>query len=208
MGVREWLIPQDQIFFDLLEKESKKILEGAGLLVRLIDNYKNVASARRRIKTIEHDSDEIVHEIYERLNRTFITPIDQEDMTHLVCAYDDVLDLIFGVVNRFYLYPLAKPTPQMKKFSRIIFRQVKELDEAIRRIKKMDQKEIDRRCIEAHRLENLGDETLNQAIVSLFKEKDSIEIIKQKEIYEFLENATDTCEDVANAIREIVIKYR
>lgn len=207
MNIREWIIPQDKIFFELLEEESKKILEGAKFLFHLVNDYKNIASARKKIKDIEHESDEIVHEIYQKLNNTFITPIDKEDMTRLASLYDDVLDLIFGVVNRFYLFSLVKTDAPMKKFASIILRQVTALDRATRRVKKMDQKEIGRKCIEAHRLENLGDSTLNQAIADLFKEKDPIEIIKKKEIYEFLEKATDTCEDVANTIREIVGKY-
>jgi len=207
MGIREWLIPQEKIFFDFLERQINNVCKGAKFLNQLVRDYKNLGLAHRRMKKIEHDGDNIVHEFYHKLDHTFITPLDNEDLTLLVSLFDDVLDCCYAVTNRLYFYKIEKPTPEIKKFVSLINKQLVHIKKAVERIRSMEQKEIDKRCVEIHRLENLGDELFDKVTADLFlKEDDVKKIIKFKEIYGLLEETTDKCEDAAIAIREIVIK--
>lgn len=207
MGICEWLIPQEKIFFDFLEKQINNVSKGAKFLNKLVKNYKKVGLAHRHMKKIEHDGDNIVHDFYHKLNHTFITPLDYEDLTLLVSLFDDILDRCYAVTNRLYFYKIEKPTPEIKKFISLINKQLSQIENAVKRIRKMEQKEIDRCCVEIHRLENLGDELFDDVTAKLFlKEDDVKKIIKLKEIYSLLEETTDKCEDAAIAIREIVIK--
>lgn len=207
MGIREWIIPQEKIFFDFLERQIGIVVLGANFLEKLVKNYKNLGAAHKRMKQIEHDGDEIVHEFYHKLGHTFITPLDNEDLTLLVSLFDDILDRCYAVVNRLYFYKIKKPSPEIKRFVVIIIKQLAQIQSAVKRVRKMEKEEIDRCCVEVHRLENYGDELLNRVVADLFeKEEDAKKIIKYKEVYGLLEEITDKCEDAAIAIRGIVIK--
>ena len=207
MGIRQILMPQEKIFFELLDRESKNVLAGAQALKNLIDNFDRLSEGRDEIKQIEHNGDEIVHSIYDHLVKTFITPIDREDISKLASLYDDVLDYIYGVVNRLYLYEITSPTEPMRKFTDIVVRSVEEIDFAFASIKKIKAPEVDNRLNEVDRLENEADVVLNEAVAELFKSKDAITIIKLKEIYELMEEITDKCEDVVQVIRDIILEY-
>jgi len=207
MGLREILIPREKIFFQLLEKESKNVLSGAQALNDLILNYNDLAVRRDRIKDIEHQGDEIVHDIYEHLVKSFVTPIDREDISKLASLYDDVLDYIYAVVNRLYLYEISAPTEPMRRFTDTVVKSVQEIDIAFAGIQKIKAPQIEARCIEVDRLENEADVVLNEAVASLFKTKDAIAIIKLKEVYELMETITDKCEDVVQVIRDIILEY-
>ena len=207
MGLRELLIPQEKIFFRLLEQESRNVLSGARALHELINNYDDVASRRNRIKDIEHQGDEIVHEIYDHLAKSFVTPIDREDISKLASLYDDVLDYIYAVVNRLYLYEIEQPTDPMRRFADIVVKSVEEIDLAFATIKKLNTPEIETRCNEVDRLENEADDVLNESVAGLFKSNDAISIIKLKEVYELMETITDKCEDVVQVVRDIVLEY-
>ncbi|MCX9026264.1 MAG: DUF47 family protein [Candidatus Methanoperedens sp.] len=207
MGLKEWLIPQDKHFFDMLEDESSNVLSASEALLDMIKNYENTKEKQKRIKDIEHSGDSIVHEIFEELNKNFITPIDHEDISSLASAFDDVLDLIDGVATRLVLYEIEKPADGMIRLVEILSEQTGELDNAMMGLRNIkDSKEIERRCIEVNRLENIADDIYKNAVAKLFKTKDAIEIMKLKEIYECLEQATDMCEDAANVISDIVVK--
>lgn len=207
MGIREWLIPQEKFFFDFLERQVSNVSKGAKFLNKLVRNYKNIGLAHKRMKKIEHDGDDIAHEFYHKLDHTFITPFDYEDLTLLVSLFDDILDRCYAVTNRLYFYKIEKPTPDIKKFISIINKQLVHIEKAAKRIRKMEQEEINKCCVEVHRLENLGDEFFDKATANLFlKEHDIKKIIKLKEIYSLLEETTDKCENAAIAIREVVTK--
>lgn len=207
MGIREWLIPQEKIFFTLLGKESKVVLKGVTALSSLLKNYTSIAQKRKNIKIIEEEADDVVHEIYDRLAKTFITPMDHEDIARLASFYDDVLDLADAVAAKLYLYRVRKPDSVMRKFCDILLAQVRQIDSALLYLAKMDQKEIDRRCTETHRLENVADDLLDHSLASLFNNGRNLrEVIKLKEIYEFFEEATDKCEHVTNILRHTVMK--
>jgi len=207
MGLRELLIPREKIFFQLLEEESKNVLAGAVAFSELIQNFDQLADKRNRVKDIEHHGDEIVHSIYDRLVKTFITPIDREDISKLASLYDDVLDYIYAVVNRLYLYEVDSSTEPMRRFADLVLKSVREIDFAFASIQKIKASEIETRCNEVDTLENEADVVLNESVAALFKTNDAISIIKFKEIYELMETITDKCEDVVQVIRDIILEY-
>ena len=207
MGLKELLIPHEKIFFELLEQESKNVLAGALALDELLHNFDQLADKRNKIKDIEHEGDNIVHSIYDRLIKTFITPIDREDISKLASLYDDVLDYIYAAVNRLYLYEISSPTEPMRRFTELVVKSVREIDFAFASINKIKAPEVESRIIEVDRLENEADVVLNEAVAALFKTTDAISIIKLKEIYELMETITDKCEDVVQVIRDIILEY-
>jgi len=207
MGLKEWIIPQDQAFYDLLERESSNVLVGAKKLEEAVRMFDQVANRRQEFKEIEHEGDEIVHEIYERVNKSFITPIDQEDLTKLASLYDDVLDIMYAVMNRIVLFEITGPTDSMKRFGEIVRASVEEIHKAVVSMRKADKDEIERACREVDSLENEADVLLNESVAALFRSQDVIGILKLKEIYEYLETVTDTCEDLSFVIRDIMIKH-
>ncbi len=206
-NIKEWLIPQDKLFFTLLDKQSNLVLEGAKVLRDLLSNYKEVDVRRNQVKNIEHKGDEVVHNIQDRLAHTFITPIDRGDIDRLSSLYDDVLDFINTIINKLFSYGIEEITPPMTLFGEVILKSVSELHIAFSNMRNLNREEIDRRNIEVHFLENEGDELLNKSVAELFKQKNVIAIIKYKEIYEDLERTTDKCEDVSNLLRDIVLKH-
>src|SRR5881398_4074394 len=207
LGLKELLIPQERIFFQLLEQESKNVLAGALAFNDLVQNFDQLADKRDKIKDIEHQGDNIVHSIYDRLVKTFITPIDREDISKLASLYDDVLDYIYAVVNRLYLYEVASPTEPMRRFADLVLKSVREIDFAFASIQKIKASEIEARCNEVDTLENEADVVLNESVAALFKTGDAISIIKFKELYELMETITDKCEDVVQVIRDIILEY-
>lgn len=208
MGIKEWVIPQDRQFFDLMERLAETVQEGADLLVGFIDDYTDVGNKCHVMKEIEHRGDEITHEIYELLNRTFITPLEPEEISRLASALDDILDYINGVVHQMHMYGIDKTDTHMIELSKIIHLSVTEIVAAVKGIRTMkDPVSIEERCIEINRLENLADDVLGHAISDLFRTDDAIEIIKLKDVYENLERATDKCEDAANVLSDIAIRH-
>ena len=205
MGLKEWVIPQDKIFYDLLESESAVISKGANRLEDAIKKFDRMEERRREFKEIEHNADEIVHDIYERVNRSFITPIDQGDLTRLASLYDDTLDFMFAVMNKLVLYEVEGTTEPMIMFAGIIRQSIEELHNAVLSMRRPDKKEIDKRCIEVDRLENEADVLLYETVASLFKRGDIINILKLKEIYEYMEIVTDKCEDVSLVLRDVMM---
>lgn len=207
MGLKEWIIPQDKAFFDVLEQESRNVLLGAEKLEDAIKSFDRMDERRKEFKDIEHVGDDIVHSIYERVNRSFITPIDQEDLTKLASLYDDVLDYMYAVMNRIVLFEITGPTESMIKFAGIVRASVEEIHQAFISMRRLDKAEIDKRCIEVDKLENEADVLLNESVATLFKSNDVIMILKLKEIYEYLETATDRCEDLSFVLRDVLIKH-
>ncbi len=207
MGFREWLIPQDKRFFDLLEDESNNVLDGAKKLHEMIEKFDGLQERRMELKTVEHNGDQIVHTIYEKVNTTFVTPIDQDDITKLASLYDDVLDLMDAVANKIVLYEVKESTQPMRQLAELVQKSVYEIHAAFASMRRQDTKEIDKRCIAVDTLENEADVILNDSVAALFKSADVIMIMKLKEIYEDLEMATDKCEDVSQELRDIVRRY-
>jgi len=205
MGIKEWIIPQDKVFFDLLEAESSAISQGTERFEDAIRSFDRMEERRREFKDLEHNTDKIVHQIYERVNRSFITPISQDDLTRLASMYDDVLDFMNAIMNKLVLFEIEGPTEPMLRFAGIIRESVVHLHHAFLSLRRTDKKEIDRRCIEVDRLENEADVLLNEALAALFKGGDTITIFKLKEIYEYMETVTDRCESVSFVLRDVMI---
>lgn len=207
MGLKEWVLPQDKHFFNMLENESNNVLDGSIAFLDMLKNYENINEKQQKIKDIEHQGDDFVHEIFEELNKTFITPIDHEDISALASAFDDVLDSIDGTATRLVLYEIKRPDENMIKMAEVLLKQTSELNSALSGLRNLKYaKEIEKRCIEVNRLENIADDLYKTSVARLFKLNDAIEIMKLKEVYERLEFATDKCEDAANVISDIVVK--
>ncbi|MGD8565944.1 MAG: DUF47 family protein [Candidatus Bathyarchaeota archaeon] len=206
MGLKEWLIPQDKVFYNLLEEQAALVLKAAELFKEMIHDYSTFEVKIKRMRALEHEGDELVHKIIQKLNKTFITPIDQEDISNLTSLYDDVLDNIDAVANKMFLFKLKEPDGVIRKFSILIVEQVTEVNAALKQIRKIKQEEIERKFKAVHKLENEADDLYDQATVELFNQKDPIKIMIMKDIYEYLELITDKCEDVCLAIQDIVIK--
>ena len=206
MGFKEWILPQDKVFFNLLEEQAEIAMRAAELFKKMVSDYNSFGVAIKRMHALEHEGDEIVHKIFRRLNKSFITPIDQEDISKLTSLYDDLLDYIDATANKIFLFKISEPDSVIKDFADIIVQQVKEVNAALKQIRKIKQEEIEKKFKIVHRLENEADDLCDGSVAKLFKEKDPIKIIIMKEIYELLEEITDKCEDVCLAIQDIVMK--
>lgn len=208
MRLRDWLIPQDKIFFTLLERQSSIVLEGAEKLVEMLRKSAGNSAQLKKLKDIEHKGDKLLQEIFRELNQTFITPIDKEDITLLASKFDDTLDAIYASANRIHLYEV-KPSNTMLSLADLVLRSTRELKSAMAGMKNAKMLgRVEEHRIEVNRLENEADDVLNIGLVSLFKAKNAIKIMKEKEIIDFLELASDSCEDAANVIGDILIKHR
>jgi hypothetical protein len=207
MGFKEWIIPQEKHFFAMLDQQADVVLEGAEALLDMTKDFTDVAQKRDRIKDIEHRGDDLVHTIAEELNKTFVTPIDHDDMSKLTSRLDDVLDYIEAAAHRMWAYQVKSVPPEMVRLAECVLGSTREVNHAVKDLKNFKRKnEILQHCIEINRWENVGDDITHEAVANLFKGKDVIELIKLKEIYEHLEMATDKCEDVADVIKDIFIK--
>lgn len=201
------LIPREESFFDLFEKASNNLVEAGRLLVQTMNQFDKVSVNAEKMERLEHEGDQITHEIMGRLNRTFITPLDREDIHQLVSALDDVLDFIEATTERFVLYKIKTITPYAKEMAEVVAKQVEEIHEMMPKLRHMHQEEILKHCIEINRLENAGDRLLRNAVVALFDSQSSpLDVMKWRELYELMETANDKSEDVAVAIEGIVLK--
>jgi predicted phosphate transport protein (TIGR00153 family) len=208
MGIRELLIPRDTIFFNLFERQAGLLTEAAWQLVDLTENFTFVKENRHAIENLEHQGDQITHDIYEQLNRTFITPLDPEEISRLASTLDEVLDYIDGAAEKMLYYSIESTDSHMTELAKLIHLSTREIENAVKSIRSFkDPRYIEERCIEVNRLENLADDVLAHAVTDLFKTTDAIMIIKLKDIYEHLEIATDNCEDVANTLSDIAIRH-
>lgn len=200
------LFKKDEKFFKIFGQMTVYILEAAEILGNMLRNPAvDQASMAAKIKAIEHKGDELTHRVIDELNKTFITPIDREDIHDLSAALDDVLDLIDSTAARIVLFRIKEPIKSVPEMCAVLLNQSMELGAAVSNLQ--DNDHVVERCIEINRLENDADRLFQSAIAALFEEvKDPIEVIKRKEIIETLEAATDKAEDVANVLESIIVK--
>ena len=200
------LFTKDEKFFTIFGQMTVHLLEAAEILGRLVgDAAADQAMLAGKIKALEHKGDDLTHQVIDELNKTFITPIDREDIHDLSIALDDVLDLIDATAVRFVLFRIRDPIPEAPAICAVLLSQVKEIKAAVSKLQ--DNDHVIERCIEINRLENDADKLFQAAMGRLFEEvKDPIEVIKRKEILETLEAATDKAEDVANVLQTIMVK--
>ena len=204
-SVRLRLIPREERFFDLFAEDAANVLGAARLFEAMLRSYDNPEERAREIRDAEHVGDELSHEIGRRLESTFVTPFDREDIHALISALDDVIDFIEESADTFILYRIEAPTAVAIQQASIIVKQCEQLHEALSNLRGF--KRLEKYWIEVHRLENEGDQLARKAIADLFSGGDAIEIIKWKDVYAQLEAAIDKCEDVANIIERITIKH-
>ncbi len=207
MGLKEWIIPQDPKFYNKLDAIAENAVDAAEALDDLLQDYTNLEEKRTRIEDHENIGDDLVHDLYELLNRSFITPIDHGDMALLMAGLDDFVDYIEAAAVRLYLYDIEEPTEGMQNLGSLIKRQSYEVKKAVAGLREIrEPNDIDKALIEIHTLENAADDVFNQAIANLIRNEDPKTIITRKEILEHLETATDKAEEAANIIGDIRMK--
>jgi len=203
------LLPYELGFFDLFEQHADLAIEGAKLLSAFVEDLDSPGEKARRIKEIEDEADSVTHRTIEMLRKTFVTPFDREEIRQLVSAMDDVIDAMEAAAERLWLYEITKSIPEACRLARNLndaTLQMKIAVQGLRHVKR-DREKIRTACVDVNRLENANDYTLREGLAKLFKEeRDPVLIMKWKEIYEILEQATDRCEDVANVIEGVVLE--
>ncbi|MGH7802478.1 MAG: DUF47 domain-containing protein [Thermodesulfobacteriota bacterium] len=202
------LFPKEEKFFDYFDDASEKTIRGIRLLKEMVLDLSNAEEKARQIKDVEHEADHITHETVSKLHKTFVTPIDREYIYALITKMDDILDLIDATCERIILYKIKSSTPEVIALVNTLEKAIEEVAKGVRGLRNLENsRSILDICIEINRLENEGDRTYRNAQSVLFNSSsDPIEIIKWKDIYETLEEAIDTCEDVANIIEGIVLE--
>ncbi len=199
------LIPRETKFFDLFAELSTSLTEGAKLLRDVLRNPADLQKQVQQLQDIEHRGDRATHAIIAKLNQTFITPFDREDIHRLASSLDDVLDFINAAAVRLVMYKINEPPPVSAELAGIVVLQSEELARGVSLLEKNGS--VMKHCEEVNRLEDEADHVSRRAIAELFeKEKDPIQLIKLKELYEVLEFATDKAEDAANVLEAIVLK--
>jgi predicted phosphate transport protein (TIGR00153 family) len=200
------LFKKDEKFFKIFGQMTVYILEAAELLGKMVRNPEDdLVSMAAKIKDLEHKGDELTHRVIDELNKTFITPIDREDIHDLSAALDDVLDLIDSTATRIVLFRITEPIRAVPEMCGVLLSQAMTIGAAVSNLQ--DNGHVVERCIEINSLENDADRLFQTAIAALFEEvKDPIDVIKRKEIIETLEAATDKAEDVANVLESIIVK--
>ncbi len=200
------LVPTEGSFFDLFEQMATKVQQGADALLDLLENYSDLDRKSGRVLDIEHEGDEITHEIIRRLNTTFVTPFDSEDIHQLASSLDDVLDHIEAAAEYLQLYRIEKPLPQMVSIARILSEGASKTAESMPGLRKM--KDLSEYWVEINRLENESDRAYRRTIAHLFSgDFKAMDVLKHKDVIEELEQAIDSIEDVANTIESIVLKH-
>lgn len=196
-------------FYAGFEQAADNNLKAAKELVNLFKNYNGLQKSKQHVDDLEHKGDEICHDIYRELDRSFITPIDREDITALVKSLDDVIDLIHASIEYLDTYGVQKPTPVALSFAEVILESAKIIQTVIPKLRKRNTFSLVRDSVtQLHQLENKADKLLHTGLRGLFKNpKDPIEVIKWEKIYQTMEEVTDKCEDIADVLRSIITKY-
>jgi uncharacterized protein len=203
------LLPKEYSFFDFFDQHAAKCVDAAKLLVETMSNIGQAEALAKRIKDLEHEGDDITHLTVETLHRTFITPIDRDEIHQLISRLDDILDFINAVTQRVVLYEIVEAPIGAKELAEVLLKATEQVKKAVLGLRKLQYPmELLKICVEINRLENEADSVLRRGIARLFKDAPNpVEIIKWKELYELLEEATDRCEDVANLIEGVVLEH-
>ena len=203
------LLPKETNFFEFFEQHSKLSIEACAELDAIASNPAELSRRSERIKALEHGADNITHKCIDALHRTFITPIDRADIHRLIRRLDDIIDSVDSAASRMMLYEMADMRPELKQFTEVLVKASTEIDAAVLRLRHLGKngESINKHCQTVYEAEKEGDQILKAALARLFKEeRESVVLIKWKEVFERLEKATDRCEEVANIIEGIVIE--
>ena len=209
-GFLSWVRSNDKEIIDVLEEQAVNLVKATSYLVEFMSSYKMDGESRYKIiKDLEHQGDQITHRLFTILDKTFVTPLDPEDISKLTSAIDEVLDATEGVANRFVLFTIQAPTPYMIELSKILLSASQEVQLLITRIRNLKSaSDLIDHSKNIVNYEHKADTNYRTAIAELFKTNNNpIEIIKLKEIYETLEGALDRCADVADVVEDIALKY-
>ena len=204
------LMPKEGRFFDSFNVMGAKILDGCTLFEKMLRDFDNFETYSVQIRKIEHDCDELTHNVIDLVNKVFITPVDREDIQVLVKTMDDVIDLVNITTQCMHVYEIHSVPPGLSSMAHILTLAAGEIAAALKALETLRKpEETLTHCIEINRLENECDAILRERVGLLFREHkdDALLVIKYKEIYEFIEDAADSCEDVANVIEQITIKH-
>jgi predicted phosphate transport protein (TIGR00153 family) len=207
--VRLPFVPREQKFFELFEESAQNTVQASEALKEMINDWQFVDSRVAEITELEHRGDTITHQIISLLHRTFVTPLDREDIALLAHTLDDIMDFVHSAADAMFIYKIQKPTERAKQLADIIVRGAAEVQKAVSGLRKRSElKRIMEGCVEINRLENMADRVYRAAIAELFDNAENMaEVIKWREIYEHMESATDRCEDVANVLEGVALKH-
>lgn len=204
------LFPSEgKAFFDFFEQHAQKTLEAAKMLRTMLTAPEDTAEQARRIAEVEHDGDTITHRAVETLHTTFVTPIDRGDIHRLITRLDDILDLIEATAERVWLYGIRTVDPDAVQLADVLVESVTQVNRAMVGLRNLkDRDALIEICKEINRCENEGDTLLRSALGRLFNgDRDPMTVMKWKEVYDFLEDAVDRCEDVANVLEGVALEY-
>ncbi len=203
------IIPRNSLFYDLFEEDAHRLVLAGEALVDLLDHYENIGMKTSHIKDLEHQADDIAHKLYLELNKTFVTPIDREDIAALAQRMDDVIDYVEEATTALRIYGIAEPTPAAKSLADIIRLQCLQIERAVANLRTpAGLRKIQEQLVEIHRLENEADALYLSASAELFQDGMSpADIIKWRDIYRHLEAATDSAEQVAHVMEGIALKH-
>lgn len=203
------LQPREDRFYALFEDAASNARQGADMLLAMLKDYTDVVAKAKAIKGVEHTGDELTHETYDLLNRIFVTPLDREDIAAITSAVDDVLDLVEAAADDFVLCGIESPLGPAVELAQIIAQSADQVQRGVACLRHMNKQRATLRDIltEINRLENEGDAAYRNAVQMIFRESDPVLIIKWKQIYDHLERAIDSCEDVADVLHGVLLKY-
>ena len=203
------LLPREDRFYALIEAAAANMTKGAEMLVAMLSDYTDIHEKARAIKDVEHEGDELTHDTYEQLNRIFVTPLDRKDIGAISSAVDDVLDLVEAAADDFVLCSIEEPLPPALEMAQLIVQACVQIQQAVAYLRRLnrDRAAFRDRLTEINRLENQGDDVYRNAIQTLFRQSDPLLILKWKQVYDHLERAIDSCEDVADVLHGVLLKY-
>lgn len=201
------LIPRDERFFDLFEDATRVLVSGAETLQLMLSDFGNAETYRQQIADLEHQGDSVIHKVVDKLNRTFVTPLDPEDIRAIASRLDDVIDFTQAAAERLVLYHVESPVPAASELTEVLVQTTREVQKVVALLRDLGKRQqIVTLCIEINRLENTGDRIYREALGNLFREGNLMELIRWKEIFEQIEQAIDQCEDLADVIESVVVK--
>jgi hypothetical protein len=202
-------IPKEKKFFALFEQGTQNAVKIAQQLKDMVSIWENVKERVGVINDLEHQGDAITHQIFDQLHRSIITPFDREDIALLAHSLDDVADFIHAAADAMLLYKIERPTNRARELADIVVQAVAEVEKAVSEMHdRIGRKQLLKRCVEINRLENLGDIVYRSAMAELFDDSANYAtLIKWREIYNHMESVIDRCEDIANILEGVAIKY-
>ncbi len=202
------LFPKSEDFYQYFDDSARQITAASELLHQMVTQHDNAPEMAKKIKDLEHKADQIAHETMKKLDTTFITPFDREDIHTLICRLDDVIDNIDVAANHIVLYEIATPSKELETLTTLLKKAAKMVASAVATFKDLKRsKEVMEEVIEINRIEDEGDQAYRAALAHMFKNvKDPIQVIKLKDVYADVEHALDRCEDVANVLEAVIVK--